>query len=158
MKSKSTKNKRKLFIFALIFFFFSPFLFSAFYFYNNRLFLFEAEMLWNSTQLNKLEFRDGNPQKRATMAADIIQSEQFIGKSCSAIPLELGTSTGDYYISDVNTTYKLTENTSANWILTFVCGDHQEIEKVFIRKSCCSTSQTMLFWIIEIMEPLVRLL
>lgn len=152
MKSLLMKKKKRLFIFILIFFLLSPFLFVAFYFYNNRLFLFEAKILWNSTQLDESKFRTGTIQIRSSMVADIIESKKYIGESCSSIPLELGASTGDYYISDVNTTYKLTEKTSANWILTFICGEDQKITNVFVRKSCCSTSQKILFWILEIIS------
>ena len=150
MRSLTLKRRLKFFFRILILLILLPPLFIAFYFYDNRLFLFEAKLLWKSNPLNKSEFRSGSIQKRSTMAYDIIQSKQFIGKNCLSIRSDLGDSTGDYYISDVNTTYLLTEKASANWILTFICGDNQKIESVIIRKSCCSVSQNILFWTIEL--------
>jgi hypothetical protein len=133
-----------------------PLVFLAYYQYNNRLFLFEAEILWGSKQFNETEFKNGSPETRASMTADLIRSKKFIGERCDYVPEILGERTGDYYHSDGNFTYKLSERQSANWILTFICGDSSSIEKVFIRKSCCSTSQKLLHWGLEAIEPLIK--
>ncbi|MGE0633516.1 MAG: hypothetical protein AB7O96_13975 [Pseudobdellovibrionaceae bacterium] len=135
---------------------FAPAVFLAFYQYNNRLFLFEAEILWGSKQFNEIEFHGGSPATRASMTADLIRSKKFIGERCDSIPEVLGEETGDYYHSDSNSTYKLSEKQSANWILTFICGESGNIEKIIIRKSCCSTSQMLLHWGFEVIGPLIK--
>ena len=47
---------------------------------------------------------------------------------------ERGVLTGDYYATDSNFTYRLTNRGSADWILTLVPGNNGKIEKVFIRR------------------------
>lgn len=134
----------------------APAMFLAYHQYNNRLFLLEAEILWGSKQLNEIEFHNGSPATRASMAADLIRSKKFIGERCDSIPEILGEETGNYYHSDSNSTYKLSEKQSANWILTFICGESGSIEKVIIRTSCCSTSQKLLYWGLEAIKPLIK--
>jgi hypothetical protein len=75
------------------------------------------------------------------MAADIIRNNRLLGFPSDKIHEQLGESTGDYYYTDANFTYKLTETGNADWILTLVTGEDGKIEKVFIRKSCCSISK-----------------
>lgn len=142
-----TKNKSRLIVMLLIVVSTSV-MFLGYYQYNNRLFLFEAEFLWGSKKFNETEFHNGSSAVRASMAADLIRSKKFIGERCTTIPEILGEETGDYYHSDSNSTYKLSEKQSANWILTFTCGESGKVEKVFIRKSCCSISQKLIFWVI----------
>ena len=130
----------------------APLIFLAYYCYNNRLFLVEAEFLWDSKKFNETDFRNGTSNTRASMVTDLIRSKKFIGVKCESITESLGEETGDYYQSDSNSTYKLTENPSANWILTFICGDSGKVEKVFIRKSCCSASQKLLYQFISAID------
>ncbi len=137
---------RKIVITILLMFLFSPFVFVVFYLYNNRLFLLEAEILWGSSPFESVAFRSGSAESRAGMAVDLIESRKFIGEECSTLPNFLGPETGDYFHSDSNLTYKLTEKESANWILTFICGQSGKIERIIIRKSCCSLSQKILHW------------
>ena len=148
------KQKKKLrFIVLMLIVASTPVIFFGYYQYNNRLFLLEAEVLWGSKKFNETEFHNGSSATRASMATDLIRSKKFIGERCDSIPEILGEETGDYYHSDSNSTYKLSENQSANWILTFICGESGSVEKVFIRKSCCSISQKLLYWGIEAIEP-----
>lgn len=149
-------TKKKIAMTAALAVIFAPLIFLAFYQYNNRLFLFEAEILWDSKQFNELEFHSGSPATRASMTADLIRSKKFIGAKCDSIPEVLGEETGDYYHSDSNSTFKLSEKQSANWILTFICGESGSIEKIIIRKSCCSTSQMLLHKGLEAIESLFK--
>ncbi len=158
MRQRKKIAAGKVFLAVAMLFIFFPAIFLAYYQYNNRLFLHEAEILWNQKQLNEIEFRSGSPTNRASMAVDIIRSKKYIGVRCDSITKILGEKTGDYYHSDSNATYNLSEEQSASWILTFVCGENGSIEKVNIRKSCCSTSQKLLHWGLEAIEPLIRLL
>lgn len=129
--------------------------FTIFYQYDNRLFSFEANLYWPQSNFNAEVFRTGTTQDRSSMVVDLIDSKIFIGTRCGLIPESLGETTGDYYNNDSNSTYKLTDKQSANWILTFVCGDSGTVEKIFIRKSCCSVSQNILRWAINALEPLI---
>lgn len=156
MRQKTEIAAGKFFITFALAMIFAPAMFLAYYQYNNRLFLLEAEILWGSTKLNEMEFRTGSSATRASMAVDLIRSEKFIGERCDFIPNVLGEETGDYYHSDSNSTYKLSEKQSANWILTFICGESGSIEKVIIRKSCCSTSQKLFHWGLEAIGPLIN--
>lgn len=149
-------TKKKSTIIAALAVIFVPAMFLALYQYNNRLFLFEAEILWGSKQFNEIEFHNGSPETRASMTTDLIRSKKIIGERCASIPEVLGEETGDYYHSDSNSTYKLSEKQSANWILTFICGNSGSIEKIIIRKSCCSTSQMLLHWGLEAIGPLIK--
>ncbi len=121
-------------------------IFIAFYLYNNELYLFEAKFIWPSSKFTVEHFKQGSTLERASMAADLISSKNFIGLRCESIPIALGPRTGDYYVSDSNHTYKLTEKSSANWILTFVCSDKGIVEQVIIRKSCCSMTRKLINW------------
>jgi hypothetical protein len=123
--------------------------FFLFYQFDNRLFLFEARMLWAPAPFDAQLFQSGSVSERASMSVSIIKSERFVGHKCNAVREELGKATGDYYNSDSNITYRLTDKGSADWILTFVCAENGTIERVFIRKSCCSTSQKILYWTLE---------
>ncbi len=88
------------------------------------------------------------------MAADLIEKMTLIGADCKGIPETLGEPNGDYYHTESNYTYRLTDKDTANWILTFVCNDHGKIAHVFIRKSCCSVSQDILFWGLKTLQSL----
>lgn len=123
--------------------------FLLFYQFDNRLFLFEARLVWPSASFNAQSFRSGTNSDRASMVADIIESKRFIGRKCNSVREELGEATGDYYVSDSNITYRLTNKGSADWILTFLCAKNGTVERVFIRKSCCSVSQEILYWTME---------
>ena len=112
--------------------------------------MFEAEALWGREHFNEIDFKNGSPATRATMTVDLIRSRKFVGERCESIPEILGEETGDYYHSDGNSTYKLSERKSANWILTFICGESGRIESVIVRRSCCSVSQRILLWGLDI--------
>lgn len=129
--------------------------FVIFFQYNNRLFVTEARLIWPTAKFDENAFRSGTSSVRASMAVDIIENKLFIGASCHSIPESLGEETGDYYNSDSNSTYSLTNKPTANWILTFVCDDNGVIEKVFIRKGCCSVSKKILGWSINIASPVI---
>jgi hypothetical protein len=51
------------------------------------------------------QFREAAANEIATMVADLISKEYFIGKSIEQVELKLGTSTGGYYNSDANRRY-----------------------------------------------------
>jgi hypothetical protein len=77
------------------------------------------------------------------MVVSLIQSNQFIGAESEEISTILGEETGDYYQSDLNITYRLTNYGNADWILTFKTDDTGKVNDVFIRKSCCSLSKRL---------------
>lgn len=120
------------------------FTFAVFYQLNNKLFLFEISYLWPQKPFHQDAFLNGTSADRASMTSDLIKSKKLLETDCASIPKLLGTETGDYYVSDANTTYRLTDKDSESWILTFVCGDDGKVARVFVRKSCCSISQKML--------------
>src|SRR5687768_16135851 len=81
--------------------------FTAYYWYNNRLFLWEARILWNQQTFTDAEFKSGTMEKRAKMVVDLIKSKRFIGVDPNQISHLLGEETGDYYHNDSILTYKL---------------------------------------------------
>jgi hypothetical protein len=131
-------------------------LFTSFYWYNNRLFLWEANLLWRQEAFSELKFKGGTPEDRARMVVDLIKSKKFIGEDLNKLTDQLGSKNGDYYNYDTNITYRLTEKNNADWILTFIPGDNGKIERVFIRKSCCSVSKRILNVVMDITDPIVR--
>jgi hypothetical protein len=130
--------------------------FLIFYWYNNRLFRIEAKLILGNTEFDQELFKNGTAAQRASMAADLIKNGKYVGVRCDEITNQLGERTGDYYNSDVHQTYKLTEKDSANWILTFECGTDRTVNRVFIRKSCCSVTHEILYFGIKLTDPLIR--
>ena len=125
--------------------------FLGFYFYNNHLFLWEARILWGQSPFEAENFENGSAKEKSKMVVDLIERQSFVGLKASSVPEILGHGTGDYYYSDENTTYRLTENGYADWILTFSADDQGRIKKVFIRKSCCSISKKIAnFFILKV--------
>jgi hypothetical protein len=106
--------------------------------------------MWPSKTFSEVKFKNGDFFERASMAVDLISSRKYLGYDCKGITEVLGEETGDYYRSDSNSTYRLTNNQSTDWILTFQCGDEGVVKRVFIRKSCCSASQKILATILGI--------
>lgn len=130
-------------------------IFGGFYWFNNTLFLWEAKILWPKESFSEVKFKTGSTD-RARMVVDLIQSKKLVGIESNKIPLLLGEETGDYYHSDSVSTYRLTDQGKADWILTFVPGDDGKIEHIFIRKSCCSVSKRILYLSLELADPLIK--
>jgi hypothetical protein len=144
-------NFRKIFDFGLLkktFFILGIILifFVGFVFFDNRLLIFEANIIWPQKSFDEVIFKNGNADARASMVADLIAKKKYIGSECKNIPEFLGEPNGGYYHQDTNYTYLLTAKPSANWVLTFLCGDEGRVEAVFIRKSCCSISHQVLLF------------
>ncbi len=130
--------------------------FGAFYWYNNRLFLWEAKLLWSQQPFSEEKFKYGSTEERAGMVVDLIQSRRLLGADPMQLPILLGEETGDYYHSDSNSTYRLTDKGGADWMLTFVSDGEGKIVRIFIRKSCCSVSRRMFdFILLKIVDPIV---
>ncbi len=128
-------------------------MFCAFYWYNNTLFLWEAKFMWPQGSFSEIKFKSGTTGDRARMVVDLIQSKKIIGIDANKIPTILGKQTGDYYHSDSISTYRLTDEGRADWILTLVPGDDGKIEQIFIRKSCCSISKKMAYSGLDLADP-----
>lgn len=126
-------------------------LFIGFYFYNNRLFLIEAKLLWPQRAFDSASFKTGNVDDRASMVMDLIESQLFVGEPMTLVLESLGIPTGDYYHQDINYTYRLTNKGHADWILTFVSDNNGLVIRVFIRKSCCSVSTKVVRGIFNLM-------
>ena len=128
----------------------------TFYWWENRLFLWEARILWSQEPFSDGRFRSGSTEDRARMVVDLVQSGRLIGVDSNQIRPLLGEETGDYFHSSSNYTYKLTDRENANWILTIVSGYEGKIVSVFIRKSCCSVSQRMIdFIFLDVAGPVI---
>jgi hypothetical protein len=112
-----------------------------FYYYNNRLFLWEARILWSQIPFDAVKFKNGSTQARAQMVVSLINSEYLVQLDGDKVSQILGEESGDYYHYDSNTTYRLTEYGSADWILTITTDSLGKVNRVFIRKSCCSISR-----------------
>lgn len=118
-----------------------PLLFVSFYYYNNNLFILEAKIHWSKEPFDASRFKNGSMEERAQMAASLIEGRYLLGMNANEVPQFLGEETGDYYNSDSNLTYRLTDKGNADWILTLIADDNGKISQVFIRKSCCSVSR-----------------
>lgn len=130
--------------------------FSVYYWYNNRLFLWEAKLLWPHEPFSAVKFKTGSTQDRAKMSVDLIQSKKLINVEYEKIHEALGEKTGDYYISDTNFTYRLTDKGDADWVLTLITGNDGKIERAFIRKSCCSVSKRIIYFGFDVSESIIR--
>lgn len=129
-------------------------IFIGLYYYNNRLFLWEANLIWPHSAFVESDFKLGTTDVRAKMAAELIRSNQYLGIESDKIPRLLGNQTGDYYHNELNTTYLLTDKGNADWVLTFVSGDNGKIEQIFIRKNCCSITKKIYdFVLFNILGP-----
>lgn len=131
------KNFFKIFnfIFAILI------LSAGFYYYNNRLFVWEANFLWPQKPFDALSFKNGSMEERAQMVVSLIDSRYLLGMNANEATQALGEETGDYYNSDSNLTYRLTNKGNSDWILTSIVDEDGKICQVFIRKSCCSVSR-----------------
>jgi hypothetical protein len=128
-----------------------------FYFYNNRLFLWEAQILWSQRPFDPVKFKNGSAQERAKMVVSLIDSNFLIDLDADSVSHFLGEENGDYYHDDSNTTYRLTEYGEADWILTITTDGQGKVDRLFIRKSCCSVSRKALNLLIEaflVFEPM----
>ena len=130
--------------------------FGFLYWYNNTLFMWEAKIIWPQDPFSETKFKSGPAQERRRMVVDLIRSKKFIGVDSDKVPTLLGAETGDYYYSDSNSTYRLTDNGNADWILTFVSDGDGKIGRVFIRKSCCSVSKKMLYVSLDLADPIIK--
>ncbi|MFN7728042.1 MAG: hypothetical protein ACK5P7_02675 [Bdellovibrio sp.] len=114
---------------------------AGFYYYNNHLFTWEAKVHWSQEPFDASRFKNGSMEERAKMAASLITGRYLLGMNADEVSYVLGEETGDYYKSDSNLTYRLTNKGNADWILTLTADDNGKICQVFIRKSCCSVSR-----------------
>jgi hypothetical protein len=130
-------------------------MFSFFYWYNNNLGLWEARFLWPQKPFSSESFKAASEQDRAQMVVDLISSQVLLGIDYHKVTDLLGEETGDYYVTDSNFTYRLTNRGSADWILTLVPGNDGKIEKAFIRKSCCSVSKHALNLALDALDPFI---
>ncbi len=131
-------------------------IFGIFYWYNNRLLLWEASLIWTQEPFLESKFKTGSTEDRANMSVDLIKSKKLIGVESNKIHDLLGKETGDYYYSDSNITYRLTQKGNADWVLTIISGDDGKISRIFIRKSCCSISRRILDLGFDIVDPILR--
>ncbi len=129
--------------------------FSMFYWFNNNLSLWQARIMWPQKPFSSEAFKAGSEQDRAQMVVDLISSQILLKTDHEKITNMLGEETGDYYVTDSNFTYRLTNRGSADWILTLVPGNNGKIDQVFIRKSCCSISKQALRLALEALDPLI---
>lgn len=121
----------------------------SFYFCDNRLFAWEAKILWQQDPFDELRFKNGSREERAKMSASLIESQHLIGMDTNEVTQILGEETGDYYHSDSNLTYRLTKKGNADWILTLTSNEDGKINQIFIRKSCCSISRKAVDFILS---------
>jgi hypothetical protein len=131
-------------------------MFSFFYWYNNNLSVWEARLLWPQKPFSSESFKSGSEQDRAQMVVDLISSKILLTIDYHRVSDLLGDETGDYYVTDSNFTYRLTNRGSADWILTLIPGDSGKIEMAFIRKSCCSVSKKVLGRLLNFADPAIK--
>lgn len=112
--------------------------------------------MWKQVPFSAEAFKNGTADIRSQMVVDIIRNEKLMGLSTNQVLNLLGENTGDYYYSESNLTYRLTEKRTADWILTLIPDEDGKIIHAFIRKSCCSISQKALHWMMEKSEPLFK--
>ena len=130
-------------------------MFSFFYWFNNNLSLWEARLIWAQKPFSSESFKSGTERERAQMVVDLISSQVLLKIDYHKVPDLLGEETGDYYVTDSNFTYRLTNRENADWILTIVPGNNGKVEKIFIRKSCCSVSKQALNLGFEELDPFI---
>ncbi len=106
----------------------------AWCYFDNRLPLWHASLLWKQKPFNSAEFKKGNTKMHSEMVVDIVKSKMFLGKTREAIREQLGSPTGAYYVTEANHTYKLSDKKRA-WTLTLYVGDAGVVEHVYIRRN-----------------------
>ena len=106
----------------------------AWCYFDNRLSLWQAGLLWKQRPFNSEEFKKGTLNTQAEMVVDIIRSGRFLGKTREVIREQLGPPTGAYYVTEANHTYKLSDKRRA-WTLTLYVGDAGVVEHVYIRRN-----------------------
>ncbi len=125
---------------------------SLFYYYNNRLFLWEAQILWSQRPFDAVKFKNGSTQERAQMVVSLINSKYLVELDGDKVSQILGEENGDYYHYDSNATYRLTEHGNADWILTITTDGQGRVNRLFIRKSCCSVSRKAFNFLLQVVS------
>lgn len=103
----------------------------------------KAEKKWKIKALDKTLFQKGDPNKRASMAVDIVKRKLYVGKNMLLVRKELGTP-DSYFFSDTIYAYKIMPfpgKNKKNWHLVFIPDDKLEkVKEVRIHKKCCYKS------------------
>lgn len=100
-----------------------------------------AIALWGHKPFSADEFKKGSLPARSSMAATLIESKTFVGKSPEQVKEELGNPTG-YFWSKGFPAYFLNdgskEKNHETWQLVFLLNSKGNIDEVRIHKNCCS--------------------
>jgi len=101
----------------------------------------KAVSLWGHKPFSANEFKRGNLTVRSSMAASLIESKSFIGKSSSQVKEALGDPTGYFWNKDIPA-YFLNDGTKEKihetWQLVFLPTSKGSVGEVRIHKNCCS--------------------
>lgn len=101
----------------------------------------KAVTLWGHKPFSAEEFKKGNLVVRSAMAASLIESKTFIGKSPKQVKDALGDPTGYFWNKEIPA-YFLNdgskEKSHETWQLVFLLDSKGAISDVRIHKNCCS--------------------
>lgn len=101
--------------------------------------LSDASKRWGEKPFVAEQFRKGDEKTRASMAASLIHSKKYIGKTVETVLSELGDPDG-YYFSETVPAYVIERKSKPKevWQLVFLPDSKKHlIEEVKIHKNCC---------------------
>ena len=96
----------------------------------------EAISKWGNQKFENNLFKAGNIAIRAKMASDLVENNQFRGKSVSEVWENLGYHDG-HYINDVVPAYILNDDENDVWQLIFLVDENRVVTSAVIYKNCC---------------------
>jgi hypothetical protein len=114
--------------------------FAQHFWHGETMSITEAKKKWGNEVFDPKQFKSGNIDVRAKMAASLAADKRYIGKSPLNIREDLGDPDG-YYFSDVFPAYLIQEgknNKEESWQIVFLLDRGRKIEKTIIHKNCCS--------------------
>ena len=96
----------------------------------------EAISKWGSQKFESNTFKSGDNLIRAKMASDLLENNQFRGKSVLEVWEALGHHDG-HYKNDVVPAYILNDDENDVWQLVFLVDEKRFVTSMAIYKNCC---------------------
>ena len=97
---------------------------------------------WGDTTFDSIQFKKGSPRQRASMAADIVRKQIYLGQSIDLVYLDLGK--GDFYQNIGDVSEYILENAGTSWKKSaeyYLEFDHvdkdRRVKSVYVVQKCC---------------------
>lgn len=125
----------------------------AYRFDNYATFPWEAKIRWGHGPFDSIKFREVPTNEKASMIADLMLQEYFIGKPAIEVTKTMGERTGGYYNYDINLTYRIYEKGRTAWDLVFIVDyETQKVTQVFAYRQHGGMTRMVLYSFIGLID------